>query len=85
MRIDRFVFQHLQRIDDKLKERCKVSDALPNDADEESEKQNITDVHEFPKAGRNSEATKLQDTVEVDDLQHATTKNVINVEISRLT
>lgn len=79
MRIDRFVFQHLQRIDDKLKERCKVSDILPmrNDADEESEKQNITDF-EFSKTG-NSEATELQD-IEIDDPQHATTKNVVNID-----
>lgn len=78
MRIYRFVFQHLQRIDDKLKERCKVSDILPNDANEESEKQNITDFHEFSKTD-NSEATELQD-IEINDPQHATTKNVVNID-----
>lgn len=28
MRIDRFVIQHLERIDEKIKERCKTSDSL---------------------------------------------------------
>ncbi|CAH2089041.1 unnamed protein product [Euphydryas editha] len=76
MRMDRFVIQHLERINNKIKEHSKPTDGLLQNREKLSKVPDKAGLNEFSGAHSTSKAEELLNSMEVDDLHDITPDNI---------
>lgn len=72
MRFDRFVIEHLEKLNNKIKERCTASDGATGNADFKLKALVSTNLDGSPKVYSRSKVEDDQNSMEVDHPEHST-------------